>query len=108
MIRRAYPSELYLCTTLVRDTVEHGRIEVDAIVYFDARMTGPGYRGNYYHPPESPEYECTFSTADLDGANDDAPGPLTAIEVQTLRTWFEKQDRAAYECANDNFDREAI
>lgn len=104
MIRRAYPTELYLCTTLVRE-VEGEPVEVDAIVYFDARMTSRGSRGNYYHPPEAPEYECTFRAADLDGVPADAPHPLTAIEVETLRTWFEAQDRAAYECANDNFDR---
>ena len=103
---RAYPTELYLTTTLVRQDNDGDSVEVDAIVYFEARMTDPGYRGSYYQPPEAPEYEVTFNSADLDGIPHDAPGPITVLETETLRTWFDTQEQAAWECANDNFDQE--
>jgi hypothetical protein len=103
---RAYPRDLYLCTTLVRQDNAGDPVEIDAIVYFEARMTSPGYRATYMQPGEGPEYECTFNSADLDGIPHDAPGPLTVLETATLRTWFDTQGRAATECANDNFDGE--
>jgi hypothetical protein len=111
---RTYPTEFYLCTTIVRQDNDNQPVECDAIVYFDAVMTSP-YRpeqGPSYasggQPAEGPEYDLTFSSADLDGEPSDAPGPLTAIETAQLQTWFDerKQQAAAFECANDNFDRE--
>jgi hypothetical protein len=102
---RSYPTELYLCTTLIRQDNGGEPVECDAIVYFEARMTSPGYRATWTDPAAGPEYECTFSSADLDGIPSDAPGPLTATETQTLRTWFDAQEHAAWECANDNYDR---
>ena len=102
---RTYPTELYLCTTIVRQDADGDPVECDAIVYFDAHMTARGGRATWTDPGWAPEYECTFRSADLDGEPSDAPGPLTAIEIETLRAWFDAQADAAWECANDNFDR---
>lgn len=111
-MRRTYPTELYLTTTIVRQDNDGDPVECDAIVYFDAVMTSP-YRpeqGPSYasggQPAEGPEYDLTFSEAALDGEPSDAPGPLTVIETAQLRTWFDAHEREAFECANDNFDRE--
>lgn len=100
---RAYPTELYLTTTLLRQDNAGEPVEVDAIVYFEARMTDPGYRGSYYQPPEAPEYAITFNSADLDGIPHDAPGPITTLETETLRAWFARHRSEATECANDNY-----
>lgn len=103
---RAYPTDLYLCTTLERTDADGEPVETDVIVYFEARMTSPGWRGTYWEPPSSPDYETTFAGADVDGTPGDGQPPLTEIEIATLRAWFDQQSDAAWECANDNFDRE--
>jgi len=109
---RAYPIDLYLCTTLVRQDNDGDPVEVDAIVYFEARMTSRGCRAQTYgdpsgcYPAEPAEFEITFASADLDGIPHGAPGPITAIETETLRTWFDAHENEAWECANDNYDRE--
>ena len=102
---RRYPTDLYLCTTIVRQDNDGEPVECDAIVYFEARMTARGGRATWTDPGWAPEYECTFSAADLDGIPHDAPGPLTTLETERLRAWFDTQDQAAWECANDNHDR---
>jgi hypothetical protein len=110
---RAYPTELYLCTTIVRQDNDGDPVEADVIVYFDARMTSPGCKAQTYGDPsncwpaEAPEFELTFSEVEFDGGPpDDAPASLTAIETAQLREWFAQQHRAAFECANDNYFRE--
>ena len=103
---RTYPTELYLCTTLVRQDNDGEVFECDAIVYFDARMTARGCPPSWTDPGWAAEYEVAFRTADLDGLAQEAPGPLTEVEVATLRQWFEAHAAEAYECANDNYFRE--
>lgn len=105
MRARTYPTELYLCTTIIRQDNEGAPVECDVIVYFEARMTARGCAPSWTDPGWAPEYECTFRSADLDGLPHDAPGSLTEIETTTLRAWFDTQGAEAWECANDNHDR---
>lgn len=103
---RAYPSDLCLCTTLERPDADGEPVETDVIVYFEARMTARGCRPSWTDPGWAPEYEVTFSSADVDGTPGDGQAPLTTIEIATLRAWFDAQSARAFECANDNYDRE--
>ena len=106
---RTYPTDLYLCTTIQRAANDGETVECDAIVYYEARMTSPGCKARTYGDPancwpaEAPEFDITFDRVDFDGKPIDAPGPMTEIEAATLRKWFDDNEKAAIEFANDNY-----
>lgn len=89
-----------LYTTIERaanDDIE----EFDVAVEFEARMTSRGYRATRYEPGAGPEYDVEFTEARFSRPQF-APGELTAIEVSTLRTWFDANYDRAIEAANDD------
>ena len=94
--------DLSIGATLIRQDNEGQPVECDVSVKFAATMTSRGWRGSYWEPPEAAEFEIEFLGAELDGEPSDAPGPLTAIEVATLRKWFDENEARAWEAANDN------
>jgi hypothetical protein len=96
--------DLSIGTTLIRQTEEYGPVECDITVRFAATMTSRGWRGSYWEPPEAAEFEVEFIGAEFDGVPSDAPGPLTVIEIATLKRWFDENEAKAWECANDNKD----
>jgi hypothetical protein len=102
MTRHATNDDLRINTTLVRQTAEYGPVECDVTIHYAATMTHRGYPATWTEPAEGPEFEIEFLGAEFDGAPDDAPGPLTTIEIETLRQWFEEHEMRAIECANDN------
>lgn len=104
--RYSAANDLFLGTTLTRQTAEHGPVECDVIVFFEVDSFTPGYPQTWMQPAEGPEYELAFTGAAFDppGEPDDAPGPITTIEVAQLREWFETNHARAAEVANDNFD----
>ena len=87
-----YPTndDLWLSATLIRQDDEGEPVECDVAINYAATMTSPGYPATWMEPAEGPEFEIEFLSAELDGIPDDAPGPLTAIEIETLRKWFER------------------
>lgn len=99
--------DLSIGTTLIRQDNDGEPVECDVVVNFAATMTSPGWRGSYYEPPESAEFEIEFLGAAFDlppGQTEpsDAPGPMTVIELATLEKWFDENEARAWECANDN------
>lgn len=97
--------DLRIGTTLIRQDNDGDPVACDVTVNFAATMTSRGYPAAWMEPAEAPEFEIEFLSAAFDGAEpSDAPGPLTAIEVETLRKWFDENEKAAWECANDNRD----
>lgn len=103
MARYATNDDLWLGTTIVRQTDEYGPVECDVAINYAATMTSPGYPATRMEPAEGPEFEIEFLGAEIE-VNDDAPGPLTVIEMATLRKWFEANEARALECANDNWE----
>jgi hypothetical protein len=94
--------DLWLNTTLIRQDNDGLPVECDVAINYAATMTSRGWAGSWMEPPEAPEFEIEFLSAELDGVPDDAPGPLTTIEVETLRKWFDENEARAWERANDN------
>lgn len=94
--------DLSIGTRLIRETEEYGPVACDVTVRFSATMTSKGWRGSYYEPPEAAEFEIEFLGAEFDGPHDDAPGPLTALEIKSLREEFEANEGRAWTVANDN------
>lgn len=94
--------DLRLNTTLIRQDNDGAPVECDVAIRYAATMTHRGYPATWTEPAEGPEFEVEFLSAELDGIPDDAPGPLTVIEIETLRKWFDENEGRAWECANDN------
>lgn len=107
------PSDLFLCTRLIRTDVDGDRVECDVVIYFEVESYSPGCPASLWgpapHPGDDPEYEFSFLSAEFDGGEpDDAPGPLTEPEIATLRAWFEANHDKACEVAADRTpDRDA-
>lgn len=102
MRRRTAANDLCLGTTLTRVDPDGDPVPCDVVVYFDVASYTPGARATWTDPGWGPEYEFSFRSAEFDGEPDDAPGPLTAIEIATLQAWFDANHSGATECANDN------
>ena len=101
---QARRADLSLFTTLIRQDNGGTPVVYDAIVHFEAEMTAPATRQTRTDPAWPAEFEVTFDRAELDVDPADAPEPLTAIEIETLRAWFAANEAKALECANDNAD----
>ena len=90
-------TDLFLCTTLRR-----GGYAYDVVVYFTCHNYRPGCPARIYgdpsvcYPAEPDEAEFTFLRAEFDGPEpEDAPGPITPAETDTLRAWFEAHQAEA-------------
>ena len=86
---------LLVCTSLTRDTAEYGPIECDIVIYFSIESYSPGCPARIYgdpddcYPAEAAEYDFAIDLIEFDGGEvDDAPGPLTPAEIETLTAWF--------------------
>lgn len=85
-------TQLTVGTTLVRQS-EHGPIDCDVVVTYEGRIVTPEQPPSWEDPGCAAEIDAEFISAEFDGgAPDEAPGPLTAGEVATLRARFHSPD----------------
>jgi hypothetical protein len=90
-----------LYTTIERyDAANDDHLEFDVAVEFDARMTSRGSRQTWMQPAEGPEFDIEFAEARL--LQPVPPGGLTTVELVSLRRWFDANQDAAIEAANDD------
>jgi len=66
-----------------------GEDAIDVIITVDYCVSGKYHAGDYYNPPEYPEYEFSFVSARVDG---EGFPPLTQAEIDECEAWIDSDD----------------
>jgi hypothetical protein len=82
---------------ILERVVDGETIQLDVWIDFTATCVGVGYKGDYYQPPESPEFELEINEIIFDlprGCTQEGVegGPLTQLEIDEITAWFENQE----------------
>ena len=94
--------------TVIDRMIDGEVMNFDVLVTFVATCTNSGYAGDYYQPPEGPDFELEIEEIEFDlpkGMAQDAVegGALTDAEKVTLTAWFEDNAEYAEEIAVEQF-----
>ena len=111
-VQKIRRDSLSVGTTLTRINPEFGPIHCDIIIYFSIEHYIPGCPARLYgdpgdcYPAEPAEYDFRIDLIEFDGGEvDDAPGPLTPAEIETLTAWFKSDgNEAACEAADGRIE----
>ena len=90
----------------INTTIERADGTTDVLVTFTATMTSAGAPATRVDPPEGPEWDLTFVSAELDvpaGLRPPTDTPLTETEIATIKKWFETNEEA-YKHVAENWD----
>jgi len=96
----------FMCTTVKRPDPDVGALDYEVVLTFTSHCTARGCDPGDCYPAEGNEWEHELIGIAFDAPGcappDDAPWPLTVMEIAELSAWFDAHQCEADEIADDN------